>query len=288
MKHPIPVLAAAVVGLLALTAGGALATVPTGTLDAEQTEAIPTFPPSIAHPLAQTFTATLTGKLDTVQIHTTQLVTFGLSVNPNLSPGDMTVEIRATTTPDGLPTGPALATQSLTPTNADWSNVAFNTQADVVAGTKYAIVVTEVSGGTVNSWDGSCNDNYVPGAALVLNGAVWMTVPAYAGGGELGCIQDFAFRTFVTVAAPAPVVTPPPTPVVTPPPTPVVTPPPSPTAPPTAAPTLAPTPPPTSTGGSTSGDSPSNLSYLLAFAGFASVAVAVAFASNRRRRLIRR
>jgi hypothetical protein len=285
VKHRIPVLAAAVVSLLALTAGGALATVPTGTLDASQTELTSTFPPSTDHPLAQTFTATLTGKLDTVQIHTTQLVTLGLSVNPNLSPGDMTVEIR-TTDGSGLPTSTVLATQSLTPVHADWSNVAFNTQADVVTGTKYAIVVTEVAsvGNSVNSWDGSCNDNYGPGAALVLNGAVWMTVPAYAAGGnpEIDCMQDFAFRTFVTVAAPAPVVTPPPTPVVTPPPTL------APTAPPTAAPTLAPTPPPTSTGGSTSGDSPSNLSYLLAFAGFASVAVAVAFASNRRRRLIRR
>lgn len=279
MKHRIPVLAAAVVGLLALTAGGALATVPTGTPDASQTEFGPTFPPSSDHPLAQTFTATLTGKLDTVQIHTTPLVTFGLSVNPNLSPGDITVEIRATT-PDGLPTGPALATQSLTPVHADWSNVAFNTQADVVAGIKYAIVVTEEPTGSdpVNSWDGSCNNNYGPGAALVLNGAAWMTIPAYTadGNGEGDCIQDFAFRTFVTVAAP--VETPPPSPVVTA----------APTAPPTAAPTLAPTPPPTSTGGSTSGDSPSNLSYLLTFAGFAAVAVAVAFASNRRRRLIRR
>src|SRR5450759_2766148 len=80
VKHRIPVLAAAVVGLLALPAGGALATVPPGTLDASQTELTSTYPPSSGHPLAQTFTATLTGKLDTVQIHTTVLVTFGLSV----------------------------------------------------------------------------------------------------------------------------------------------------------------------------------------------------------------
>ena len=253
MRYRIPMLAAVVATMLALTAGSALAM---GTPDQDQTTFTST-PPAGTELLGQTFVAGLTGKLDTVQLHTSVFVQINLPVQPSLA--GMTVEIRTTSGSPALPTSTVLATQVLAPSdilNGNWSTVTFTTAADVVAGTGYAIVITP-SGGS--EWDGNCvGINYGPGRGYVLDGSSWVTVPQFAINRSLNgpsyCESEFAFRTFVTAPAP----------------------------------TASPTTPPTNTGGSNSGDSPSNLSYLLVFGGIAAAAVVAAFASNTRRRLIRR
>jgi hypothetical protein len=266
MRYRIPMLAAAVATMLALTAGSALAM---GTLDQDQTAFGSVYVQNGSEALGQTFVAGISGTLDTVQVYTSWVPQIQLPVQPSL--GGMTIQITTTSGSPALPTGTVLATQVLGPSdilNGDWSTATFTTPTTVVAGTAYAIVIVPT---LPAEWDGHCGSvNYGPGRGYVLDGSSWVTVGAFATAHSLNagtyCQTEFAFKTYVT--APAPTA--------------------SPTLAPTVAPTVAPTPPPTNTGGSNSGDSPSNLSYLLLFGGIAAAAVVAAFASNTRRRLIRR
>lgn len=250
MKHRLPVLAAAVVSLLALTAGSAFAT---GTLDQTQVDTSTGVNPVQAS-LAQTFTAGLSGKLDEADVNLTLPQTAPAVAGAPAIAG-ITVEIWAA--PGGVPTGPALATESVVAVDG-WNLVPFTTPPDVLAGTQYALVVA----GNLQSWTGDCTNAYANGQGLILDASAWITIPAYGAAHFQDptpfCLQDFAFRTFVTVAAATP------------------------------APTRAATPPPTSTNSSSSGDSPRNLSYLFVFAGLFAAAGAVALVSTTRRRPIRR
>lgn len=127
--------------------------------------------------LAQTFTAGKTGPLTDVELYWT-------------GSGTIAVSIHATAA--GLPTGAALATTSLTLTSVDaWIDFAFGTPANVTSGTMYAIVLN--TGETAAAF--GATENYANGQALFNNGA-WIPMP------DNLSIKDFAFRTYVHVAAP--------------------------------------------------------------------------------------
>jgi hypothetical protein len=229
--------------MLALTTGSALAIPIPGTSDAGQTVIDHALLPQAL--LAQTFVPTLTGSLGTVEINTS-LYSAPLIVQPN-APTDLTVEI--TTTSSNLPTSTVLATQVVSPADSSWDVVTFSTPTNVVAGTQYAIVVSQSASNGVAEWNGTCGNEYGPGVAYIFN-STWETIPAW---NEGDCITDFAFQTFIVVPAATP------------------------------APTTAPTAPPTSTMNSAPGDAPSNPGYMLILAGLAVAAAATVFISSRRR-----
>ncbi len=224
----LPALAAAVLGLLAMSSGTALAL---GTLDQHQTNTsgytIDWLPPD---KLAQTFVAGMSGRLDTVQISADA---FGAKVTVQLF-----------TTSGHLPAAP-LASQILTLNDTGWTQVHFTTPASVVKGRQYAIVVTpskEVG------WRGACTNVYAGGQALVREGSTWYTVPgwavAFGGTASSYCALDYAFTTYVTLP-PAPAATP--TALLT------ASPTPTPAATPSAAPSSSAAP--VAASGSTSGGS---------------------------------
>lgn len=187
MKHRIPVLAAAVAGLLALAPGSVLAT---GTLDQQQANTSGytiDWIPGVK--LAQTFTAAHTGKLDTIDI------------NANGNGHSVTIEIE---TASGTPTGTVLDTQSLSLNDTGWTQIHLKTAPNVVAGGHYAILITQF---TDVGWNGACSNVYAGGQALVLDTGTWYSVPGWAthagASASSYCADDYAFRTYVTKPAPA-------------------------------------------------------------------------------------
>jgi hypothetical protein len=155
--------------------------------------------------LAQTFTAGITGKLDTI------------AINANGSGASVTIEIESAV---AVPTGAVLDKQSQRLNDTGWTQIALKTPPNVVAGGHYAIVITKF---TDVGWNGVCSNAYSGGGALVFDTSAWYTVPGWAAanGGTPSsyCAQDYAFKTYVTKKAVAP----------------------PPTAKPTVAPTAAPT-----------------------------------------------
>ncbi len=194
------VLAVSAACLVALSSGAALAL---GMPDQHQTNTsgyvIDWLPPD---KLAQTFTAGLSGRLDTVDVNADA---FGAKV---------TVQLFSTS--GHLPSAP-LASQILMLNDTGWTSVHFTTPAAVVKGKQYAIVIAP---STEVGWRGDCVNAYPGGQALVREGSTWYTVPGWATafGGTLSsyCALDYAFRTYVTlppatptlVATPSPVSTP--------------------------------------------------------------------------------
>lgn len=239
MKLRLALIGAGAAGILALSAGSALAIVIPGTPDAAQTTHDHNLVPQTT--LAQTFVPTISGSLGTVEVFTT------VQVPPAVVPAaatDITVEIR--TTSSNLPTSTVLATQTLAPGNGAWTVVSFSSPTNVVAGTMYAIVVTN-GASSFAEWDAACANPYGPGVAYILDGT-WKTIPTFD---DASCISDFAFQSFIVTAAATP----------------------------------GPTAPPTSTAGDTTGDAPSNPSFLLIFAGLAAAASAAVYVKVSRRHL---
>jgi hypothetical protein len=196
MKRRIPALALAVAGLLAVTASGALAT---GTLDQHQTVTSGyTIDWIKGVELAQTFTAGLTGRLDSIDIHGTGN---GHSV---------TIEIQPAT---GQPSGTVLDKQTVNLTASAWTHIVLKSTVNVTAGAHYAIVFSAF---TDVGWNGACSNAYGGGQALVLDTGTWYSVPGWATAffpSALAsyCAQDYAFRTYVTkkpAATPHPTATP--------------------------------------------------------------------------------
>jgi hypothetical protein len=195
MKRRIPVLAAAVACLLALTSGGALAT---GTLDQHQTNTSGytiDWIPGVQ--LAQTFTAWISGRLDSVDLHGTGN---GHSV---------TIEIEPAT---GQPTGTVLDKQTVNLNPTGWTHIVLKSVVNVAAGSHYAIVISQF---TDVGWNGDCSNAYSGGQALVFDTSTWYSVPGWATANSAPlvsyCAQDYAFRTYVTkkpAATPTPVPTP--------------------------------------------------------------------------------
>jgi hypothetical protein len=235
---------AALVAILALTAGSALATAIPGTLDQQQTNAPDGGYLGSNYHQAQTFTAGITGMLDAV---TVQIGTNTPGVVVPAAAGDFTVAIWATS--GGVPSGAsALATKTITGNATGSVAVVLSSPISVVAGTKYAIVLVADPARGI-SWLGKCGtDSYSGGQALifdVLNFPAWRTVPAWALlADSSNCVLDYAFATYVSPSLVS--------------------------LPPSLAPTLPPT--------ATSGDSPRNSSdptVLLVIAGLAAAAVLV-------------
>ena len=239
MRHRLPFIAMGVAGILAMSAGSALATIP-GTLDSVQTTTDHNLVPQSL--LAQTFVPTMSGTLSAVQVFTT--IYNPPAVAEPAAPPSVTVQI--TGTASNLPTPTILDAVTFTPANNDWNTILFSPGIHVAAGTKYAILLNVGVSGTAE-WNGACADPYGPGAALISNAGSWETIPTFDDG---SCITDFAFRTYILAPAASP----------------------------------SPTAPPTSTIGST-GESRSDPSGLLVFAGLALAASAAVLVSISRRRL---
>jgi hypothetical protein len=162
---------------------------------------------------AQTFTAGITGNLDQVALY----VDIGLS-QPNVvpagrlrgmpqAPGDnMSVAIFPTS--GGVPSisGEPLGTGTAqAPANDPaWLNITITPPVPVVSGHVYAVLAMATPFGSALGWTGSCDSDPYPNGApfLVQPGLV---TPLSSGAIET-CIQDLAFRTYVTRGA-----TPPPT-----------------------------------------------------------------------------
>jgi hypothetical protein len=217
---------AAAVALLAITAGNVMAV---GTLDQQQTNTSGyTIDWLAPDKVAQTFTAEITGKLDTV------------AVNGDAFGKPATVQI--------LSSGGSTVVDSQTAalTSNAWTQISLATPPSVTKGSQYWIVL---AGPTEIAWNGDCTNSYGGGEAKVYESSTssWYTVPGwwatFGGGGTNTsyCAKDYAFKTYVTPPpAPTPSPTKKPTPKPTVAPTPPTTPSPTATATPTAMPTASP------------------------------------------------
>ena len=236
MKLRLPIVAVVLAGLLAMTAGSALAII-SGTPDAAQLTHDHSLVPQST--LAQTFVPTISGSLGTVEVYTS-IETPPKVVTEPAAATDITVEIRSTAS--NLPTNNVLATQTLPPADSDWDVVSFTLPTNVVAGTQYALVVIN-GASSFAQWVGACGDPYTPGVGYIHD-TTWKTIPVFDAG---SCITDSAFQTFITAPAKSA--------------------------------------PPTSTISSNTGDTRSDPSYLLIFAGLALAASAAVVVSISRRRV---
>ena len=187
------------VAMLSLATGTAVAAVPVGTLDQQQTDtswnAL-----GLGVAVAQTFTAGAPGTLTTVGVNI-QLY------DTNASDFHVTGKIYETS--GGLPTGSPLVTMTINTlvSTHTWYLFTFPTPPTSVAGTQYALVLEPASS---MMWYGDCADSYGSGRALIDDGG-WIDFATYGANhslGETACVKDFAFETYVTAPTDA---TPPPT-----------------------------------------------------------------------------
>jgi hypothetical protein len=267
---------AALVAVLSIGAGSALAVPIPGTLDQEQT--IVTAQSATlgsVYTQAQTFTAGQTGTLEAIGIYV-GAAQAQIAVRPAADPtADLYGRVGVASASGGIPSGPYLMNQTYTtfPGEPDWIYFILPTPASITAGAQYSIIAT-VSGLWQLAWAGHCaTDNYAGGSALIFDSSkpspAWQTMASW--GADLGwnaaCQQDFGFKTFITAAAVE-----------------------------TTAPTLIPfesfqgatttpgtTPPPTGT--TPPGDGDSTPGFLLVFA---ALAAGAAFVTVRRFEAIRR
>jgi hypothetical protein len=137
--------------------------------------------------VAQTFTAGKTGMLVDVQLDLARYFE-----------GPATVDIYATNSSTGLPSGASLASSTATvPTGTsgepNWIDFPFSPPLSVTAGTKYAIVIAP---DRFLGWLGSI-DTYKHGEAYSGAGSSWTALSATADD-----LSDLGFETFVDTAAP--------------------------------------------------------------------------------------
>ena len=161
-------------------------------LDQEQTDTASGVGFDASYPLAQTFTAGLSGSVDKVSVTAWRAGSTGV--------GDMLVSIQ-TLDEAGFPSGTVLGSGSAdvdgfaTFPPGDPVDIPLTQPAPVSAGTKYALVATSANavpeGGSVYSWSGSTNDAYDRGDALGRRDGQW---EHRSNNGEN---VDFAFKTFV-------------------------------------------------------------------------------------------
>jgi hypothetical protein len=162
---------------------------------------------------AQTFTANVTGNLDQVALYV------GIGQAPQkaapaarlrgmpLAPGD-NISVAIFPTSGGLPdmSSEPLGTATAQAPALDfaWVNIAITPPVPVVSGHVYVVIAMATPSGSALGWGGSCDANPYP------NGAPFLVTPGLStplGSGSIEtCIQDLAFRTYVTRGA-----TPPPT-----------------------------------------------------------------------------
>jgi hypothetical protein len=184
------VLLLSVMAAMVLLAGGvALAT---SQLDQQQTNAPLSVGMDATYPMAQTFTAGVSGSLDKVSVHAYRAGTQEV--------GDMLVSIQ-TLDESGSPSGTVLGSGSAPITDfsttppGGWVDIGLTRPVPVSAGEKYALVTSTASvsptGASFYGWGMAYDDPYPGGDAYDRNGGQWgvrtdASVPV-----------DFAFKTFV-------------------------------------------------------------------------------------------
>jgi hypothetical protein len=186
-----------VIAVMVLLAGGvALAA---SQLDQEQTNASTSIGMDANYPMAQTFTAGVSGSLDKVSVHAYRAGT--------LEAGGMLVSIQ-TLDESGLPSGTVLGSGSApitdfgTTSPGNWVDIGLTQPATVSAGKKYALVTSTASasptGASFYGWGVAFNDPYSGGDAYDRNSGQWAVRT------DAGVPMDFAFKTFVVPDTRAP------------------------------------------------------------------------------------
>lgn len=164
-----------------------------GKLDQEQSNRDPSAEYSLGEgansALAQTFTAGITGELDTV----------ALTLRRTGNPGDLVIQIRTTMeTPDGtVPSETVLGTAVLQSTRlrTRFAQIFIPIKAIVSAGTTYAIVLLPPPRDEIGGWYsaavGFVPDDYPRGHVVNSSdfGSTWQIIPAN---------PDLTFKTYVT------------------------------------------------------------------------------------------
>jgi hypothetical protein len=198
MKRRVLASIAALVAVMAF-AGSAYATIP-GTLDQSQEDTSwGNFLAAPTYPIAQTFTAGVSGELTAVAVDL-NLTLPNVVTNATIN---VTVELRSVDG-GGVPTSTVLKTWTGELSDG-WSTVVFGTTATITAGTKYAIAVTGVTGGV--QWRGSTTAGaYTGGAPYFNDGSAWYTFPAFwiHAGWTTEPATALAFRTYVTESTSTP------------------------------------------------------------------------------------
>jgi len=168
------------VAVLALTAGGVLASV--DTRDQHQDGASAKAWDAGDAGTAQTFTAAVSGHLDRVSL-------WGMDTGGTITGVDLL---------SGGPTGTLLGTSSAaTPVNGAWFDSVFSPTVQVTAGSLYAFVLH--TSGAVRI-GGTCDTSaYTRGEALGFRTGIWQTIPGVSAFGS--CIADFAFEEWVIPGA---------------------------------------------------------------------------------------
>ncbi len=148
--------------------------------------------------VAQTFTAGLTGKLSEVELFLGKPLGLGKS-----GLGSLEIQIRNVEA-TGEPGAEVLAEQPLAATgHAEWRSIVFSAPAQVLSGTKYAILVFEPTHTNGFQWSGGDGNPYPQGAAW-SNHPSDVFLPPSGPWEELFASDglDFAFKTYVEPALP--------------------------------------------------------------------------------------
>ena len=167
-------------------------------LDQQQTNSPLSVGMDANYPMAQTFTAGVSGSLDKVSVHAYRAGTQEV--------GDMLVSIQ-TLDESGSPSGTVLGSGSAPITNFDtspggWVDIGLTQPVPVSAGKKYALVTSTASvsptGASFYGWGMAYNDPYPGGDAFDRNIGQWVVRT------DAGVPMDFAFKTFVVPDTRAP------------------------------------------------------------------------------------
>jgi len=197
-----PTLKRTAVGVVAVATFGLVASVAwaTGTLDQRNPGPSTSTSEICLARLAQTFTAGLTGSLDTVKLALSQT---------NASGDDAVVSILGTdsvTNPGSPDDGDVLATQAvphIDSSNLEDATIVFDNPASITAGTRYAIVLSAPTCQSSNpqpfySWGMTINFGFTGGSACVDFGDGAWHCDAFTDP------KIFVFATYVTTPAPPP------------------------------------------------------------------------------------
>jgi hypothetical protein len=201
-----------VLAALALTAGSATALAVPGTLDQEQAVHTDSLLFASRYEMAQTFTAGSTGNLVAIGVFV------GAASTPNVVANDVTpgpgtnFGITVTGTSSDLPTGTPLTNHQYIGMSVEmdpnWYYFVLDPVVPIASGTKYAILISAIGTGRIG-WFGDCEGGYAGGAGYGF--FLDSTTPAWQLLGSLDgyetCLDDFAFRTYVSDTTPPPSVT---------------------------------------------------------------------------------
>lgn len=136
--------------------------------------------------LGQVFTAGISGSLTSAAVNL-----YTLSGTPSLSQ-----HVYAVDPFTSVPTGAALASQTITPGPSAWTwiETTFSSPISVTVGTQYALVVTSSDVTTQARW--ARGFSYPGGSSVLGASGTWIVITGSNAG-------DFAFRTYVTTEDPS-------------------------------------------------------------------------------------